>query len=411
MKQNSTQILELLESQPIKDNFGNLISSYPEHIYNDRTVNESYLQYLEIIDILKVNIENGFLDKISFNKRNQIYIYLQNINSQITNVNQTILNVDTLFDYIISLGLQLNLVGKRDFTKEYRNLAELKEEINKTILELKERNSFIEEFDNNFTKVSDSSTVMNTLLENAKNYLSSIEEMKVKSNEGLTSVDSTKSNISEIEKEIETKKLNISTFSENVSDYKKRIEDLESTAKEIIAKEPTINSLILQAEKALNLKSAEGISGAFSSQYAKERNLKWWIVGAVCFIILAIGLTVWIIGGWHIKEPNSISSIVGRIVAVGISITGATFCANQYTKQSNIAEDYAYKAVLSKSIIAFTEEIKKRDETKVASYLEKVLSEIHQDPLRKHNNKEEENNSNLLKDITEKILDKIPSSN
>ena len=56
------------------------------------------------------------------------------------------------------------------------------------------------------------------------------------------------------------------------------------------------------------------------------------------------------------------------------------------------------------------EEIKKRDETKVASYLEKVLSEIHQDPLRKRNNKEEENDSNLLKEITEKILDKIPSS-
>lgn len=410
MKQNSTQILELLNKQELKDNFGNLISQYPDHTYNDRTINEAYQQFLEIIDILRVNIENGFFEKISFNKRNQILSYLQSIESQISNVNQTILNVDTLFDYLISLGLQLNLIGKRDFTKEYKNLAELKEELNKIISELEGRKSNIEEFDKNFQNVSDNSTEVNKLLENAKNHLLEIEELKVKSSDGLTAVDTSKVNVNEIEKEVETKKLNISTFSENVDEYKRRIDDLEKTAKEIISKESAINNLISQAEKALNLKSAEGISAAFSMQYGKERNLKWWIIGSVCFIILAIALTIWIIGGWHIKEPNSISSIVGRIVAVGISITGATFCAKQYTKQSNIAEDYAYKAVLSKSIIAFTEEIKKRDDSKVASYLEKVLSEIHQDPLRKRDVKEDEHDSSgIIKDITEKFLDKIPS--
>ncbi|UOU99855.1 hypothetical protein MUU74_07855 [Chryseobacterium daecheongense] len=96
---------------------------------------------------------------------------------------------------------------------------------------------------------------------------------------------------------------------------------------------------------------------------------------------------------------------------MGISITGATFCAKQYTKQSNIAEDYAYKAVLSKSIIAFTEEIKKRDDKKVAEYLEKVLSEIHQDPLRKREIKEDDNDStSFLKSTIDKVLDKIPSN-
>lgn len=410
MKQNSTQILEQIDKQSIKDNFGNLIAQYPEHIFNDRTVNESYQQYLESIDILRVNIENGFFEKISFSKRNQILSYLQSIESQISNVNQTINNVDGLFDYIISLGLQLNLIGKRDFTKEYKNLTELQDELNNIILELQGRKSTIEEFDNNVEKVSNDTSEINKLLETAKSNLLDIEDLKIKSNDGLNIVDSTKLSISEIEKEVETKKLSITTFSENVDDYKKRIEDLEKTAKEIIAKETTINNLISQAEKALNLKSAEGISAAFSTQYSKERNLHWWIVGSVCFIILAMCLTVWIIGGWHIKEPNSISSIVGRIVAVGISITGATFCAKQYTKQSNIAEDYAYKAVLSKSIIAFTEEIKKRDDSKVASYLEKVLSEIHQDPLRKRDVKEDDTDSSgLLKDLADKFLDKIPS--
>jgi len=410
MKQNSTQILEFLDKQAIKDNFENLIAQYPEHTFNDRSINETFQQFLEINDILRVNIENGFFEKISFSKRNQILSYLQSIESQTSNVNQTINNVDALFDYVISLGLQLNLIGRRDFTNEYKNLAKLKEELNKIILEVEERKTYFDQFDNDVKKVSKNTSEINLLLENAKSHLSAIEDLNLKSSDGLAALEVTKLNVNEIEKEAETKKLNITTFSENIDDYKKRIEGLEKTAKEIISKESTINNLISQAEKALNLKSAEGISAAFSTQYAKERNLNRWIFGAVCFVILAIALTIWIIGGWYIKEPNSISSIVGRIVAVAISITGATFCAKQYTKQSNIAEDYAYKAVLSKSIIAFTEEIKKRDDSKVASYLEKVLNEIHQDPLRKRDIKEDQNDTGgILKDLTEKFLDKIPS--
>lgn len=97
MKQNSTQILEFLDKQTIKDNFGNLVSQNPDHTYSDRTISESFQQFLEINDILRVNVENGAFEKISFNKRNQILSYLQSIESQISNVNQTIVNVDTLF--------------------------------------------------------------------------------------------------------------------------------------------------------------------------------------------------------------------------------------------------------------------------------------------------------------------------
>ncbi len=164
----------------------------------------------------------------------------------------------------------------------------------------------------------------------------------------------------------------------------------------------------------MNLKTTEGISAAFSAQYhnaSKSRRFWPWVVGAVFCILIAIGLTIWIVAGWGVIDPYSIGSISGRIVSVGIAVTGATFCAKQYTKQKNISEDYAYKAVLAKSIVAFTEEIRKRDETKVAEYLGKVLSEIHQDPLRKRSNDEVVSNFDKAFDLIGRVKEKIPGIN
>ena len=65
---------------------------------------------------------------------------------------------------------------------------------------------------------------------------------------------------------------------------------------------------------------------------------------------------------------------------IPLTLTGAMFCARQYVKQKNLIEDYAYKTVLTKSIVAFSEEFKGK--AQYSQYIETVLREIHQDPLR-----------------------------
>ena len=41
-----------------------------------------------------------------------------------------------------------------------------------------------------------------------------------------------------------------------------------------------------------------------------------------------------------------------------------------------------YKLALARSMVAFSEELREKDPDKYREYLTKVLSEIHQDPLR-----------------------------
>ena len=128
------------------------------------------------------------------------------------------------------------------------------------------------------------------------------------------------------------------------------------------------------------------------------------------FLLLSLAATIWILTGYGIDKPDEIASILGRIVAVGITIAGATFCASQYQKQTSIAEDYAYKAVLSKSILAFSDEIKKRNDTQVTEYLTKVLTEIHKDPQRSRSTKNNFANKFNINSLLEKLIDKILSS-
>ena len=59
-------------------------------------------------------------------------------------------------------------------------------------------------------------------------------------------------------------------------------------------------------------------------------------------------------------------------------------------KQKNLAEDYAYKSVLTKSIVAFSEELREKDSEGYSQYISTVLKEIHQDPLRKRSKEKDE---------------------
>src|SRR5690606_28599867 len=105
-----------------------------------------------------------------------------------------------------------------------------------------------------------------------------------------------------------------------------------------------------------NYKTAEGLSASFDAQYtdAKDnRKLNRWIIGAAISlgVTLALGLFVLmtIQDEWFI--------VLGRILLLPIPISAAIFCSQQYVKQKNIIEDYAYKTTIAKSIVGFSEQL------------------------------------------------------
>lgn len=418
MKQTTQNILKWLNSSTIQEQIDQFKQTNSSYTLNETTIIEAIELYDLSKDVLLKAIENNILDEqISFTKRQQIHNTLKSLVTQLSQIAQPqfkynaahpnaaafaqaiFTGIMNLSDIVDNAKLQERLKGFGNYAVELKELSKIK----KSYLTL------VKDIEKARELYSKSETVyndLNTLSENLSAKLKDLETEKVKTDKISSDTKLVFDNISKSEQDIENKKVRITAFHANIEEHQKTITELQLKAQEIIDKEETINNLINQAEKALNLKSAEGISAAFSSYLTssnEKKNLRNWMIGASLFILAALALTVWIVSGKWIEHPDAISSIIGRVVAVAISITGATFCAKQYVKQKNILEDYAYKSVLSKSIIAFTEEIKKRDSTKVADYLTQVLGEIHQDPLRQREKQEEKENGVNTPDLVDRL--------
>lgn len=111
-----------------------------------------------------------------------------------------------------------------------------------------------------------------------------------------------------------------------------------------------------------------------------------WVFGAMLFLFSSAALGVWL----TVDHDISTSLIIGRISLLPILIGGSIFCASQYVKQKKIAEDYAYKTVLTKSLVGFSEQLssdeKKGEEHTI--YIKTVLAQLLVDPQRKQNHGE-----------------------
>lgn len=149
--------------------------------------------------------------------------------------------------------------------------------------------------------------------------------------------------------------------------------------------------LIEDAKKALSYTTSVGLSASFDAQckdlIGKNGFKLWsWLIAAVIAVGGVIGIGIWLATGITDSSNANGSSIwiqiVSKLSMIPLLVTAAIFCANQYNKQKNLLEDYSYKLALSKSLVAFSEELRDKDQDKYKEYLSMVLREILQDPLR-----------------------------
>lgn len=188
--------------------------------------------------------------------------------------------------------------------------------------------------------------------------------------------------IKDFNRKISDREVQLENQGEATVQYQKRLEEFETEHQQHISE---VKKLIESAKRALEYKTAEGLSAAFTEQYNKADN-GWskfgWILGSVVSVTAAVVIGIQITTG----QELGVETVVGRVSLLPILIGAAWFSAGQYVKQKNIAEDYAYKAVLAKSIVGFSEQLSTEDDDgkNRSYYIEQVLDQIHQDPLRKH---------------------------
>lgn len=365
--------------------------------------------------------ENKFIKLSNYSERKQIADNLINILSYLE-------SPTNLYSYIEDLKIILRTYNIRNFSENLIQFEEEIDEIKKLRIELEEVLSESNELEEKITEKSDeivklydeAEEKLDDIQKKFKDIKDELESVSRKTkdaqslNEELEEIketaDSHLTDITDFRTKSESNQKLIDNFATKIQDRDKRLTELEQ---KIIENDKALSkyeeerkallkeaeALIESAKTALNYKTAEGLSASFSEQY-KNSNGFWasagWILGAFFCLLITLALGIWFLQ--NISEDNKWYFIVGRFLLLPMPIIGAIFCANQYTKQKNITEDYAYKTVIAKSIVGFSEQLKKNstDNSEYITYIAKALEEIHKDPLRAR-----EHNSSKVK------LDKI----
>jgi len=374
-----------------------------------------------------VNSHNVFIKMSTYSERETILSYLESLNTYIENNNHT--NIAIQLDLLKVFLRCYNLRSDKDRYIEFSNEID---NLRKKSIQLEDELQIVK------NNVSLTNSIYSEIIKQKELFLEQLNELdlnkedfSIKIQSFIDEFDSFKllakkvvENEAIINEKLENVKTSEILFDEFIAKINKRENQLIAQKEQTDKYNETLikfsNDQALKLEEAQNLiknalialqySTAEGISAAFQNQYNlanKSENKKYWIWGSIAFMLITLALGIWIVGGWGIHNGDKVYSLIGRLTMIPFTLLGALFCANQYIKQKNLIEDYAYKSVLSKSIVAFSEELRNKDPERYAEYISTVLKEIHQDPLRKRGKDKDEASIKDSTGIIEKIIELI----
>lgn len=348
--------------------------------YSDTTFEEFITSLEYVMRILKFLIEshNLFLTITTESERADILNNLSNLISYmprwVTYANDIIIYTDRLKTIIRQYdGLVLT-------RKEY--VSEFKDEL----LELQKQAVVIKEIFNHIKEDVDKK-------EELANKMQDLQDKYGDLSSYVNDIQNTTQNASEILEDMQWKKDDFDDFFDKIDIRKKELDDQQAKTNDFVqqlsefkkqqdTKMEEAEKLINNAKKALHYKTTEWISAAIQAQYddAKQNTLGWWLFVAIIFLLLGIGF-----GICTLFQELTIFGFIWRFAIITLLVGAAIFSAQQYVRQKNIIEDYAYKLVLVKSIIWFSEELLKIEDKTNSGYqiyITRTLNELLQDPLR-----------------------------
>ncbi|MEN5021000.1 hypothetical protein [Pantoea agglomerans] len=218
---------------------------------------------------------------------------------------------------------------------------------------------------------------------------------------------------------------NLSSYDESSILLKDKIEGLEGTADKLDTnimalddyltnRKGVIDTTLHKVSEVLGSVTDVSLGGHFKEQYDKSKEGSiYWALAAGAFLLGAIILclvAVFSSSNNGVGNNLELHYIISRILISPLFLVGAWFCANQYVKQKNIIEDYAYKKVLSLSLLSIKSEIEKTGEVNTTEFIRAVQSEIMKSPLDSLDRKHISNEVKLLKGIQNQAVKNIMSS-
>jgi hypothetical protein len=432
----STEFETIQEIKSLRNNIREKIQNLKEYSNENYGSEQEYTHkgIIGEVEALLIDLstlttaKNKFIQISSYNERKNIVYHLITIRDNIENPRIFIEQFEALKRILRSFGVRNFSERQLEFDEECQNVLKLKiqfedelKEIRKikakVIAEEKKVQQNAENFERNSTTIRgeienvlsqkarliNEASTLQSVLESSKVILSNIEKQETLVNNSTTNVITNKKLVDSFASKVLEKDNRLTELEQEIIEQNEKVKNYENERSKILKE---ANELIESAKQALNYNTAEGISASFKTRFdeaSKTKRYGWWVFGSIVSISVAISLGIWV--------ANSVADtklILGRISLIPLPIIGAIFCAKQYTKQKNLIEDYAYKMVIAKAIVGFSEQLKKNgsgDNSEYVHYIKTSLEEIHKDPLRKR--EREKNTKDLSLDSIIDMAEKL----
>lgn len=396
--------------QYLKDNYATSLDTGQWGSESEYTPNGLVGGIQNIITDLKCLVENPdyFIRLSTYDDRSSIHKYLSQIASYVKSPSPSsiVSPLDSLKRLLRPYNLRTDKKRMIVFQQKIDELTRKAEQITQTLEEIQNKESSINqisiEVSEQANAVSERKDLIETLLQQSEKTKEQLDNLKEELEEVAEEIRTSQTASSEAKTKTIACRDEVEAFVEEINEHEKRIEKQNAqfeAFKETLDKNTTeqgkyLNealSLIEQSKLALSYTTSVGLSASFDTQCENLRGRRgyklWgWLIASAASIIGVICIGVWLINGNHQATNGDVTSmwmqIIGKISMIPLLVTATVFCANQYSKQKNLLEDYSYKLALARSMVAFSEELREKDPEKYREYLAKVLSEIHQDPLR-----------------------------
>jgi hypothetical protein len=387
----------------------------------------TYQDYIDITNFIIIQLRFLMKSHLIFSQittiddRSNIYSNLSALSSYYLSVDQGYQYVNVIIKLLQPLSFYVLSRGKftDDLMVEIGEMLEKKNQLAGEILEfekLKEQNEKInqdfeskvaeieEKYNNSNSKIEEIEETyagLSEKLENAKTESEEITDIltEAKSNKGV--IDGFIQQVSSREEQLVNQETKTKNYEYRLKEFQK---DTESRITEA-------DRLISEAKELLKLNGAINIGQFFENQH--KESTKWWsfIIWLVFSFLFLCGA---VIIGWLLlsAESQDLPTVIARISLLPILLTGSYFTANQYVKQKNIAEDYAYKKVLAQSMIGFSDSLLKTENKnkEYSQFVTKVFEQMLQDPLRSRKEKSfelDQKSENFLETLIVKIVSEI----
>lgn len=364
----------------------------------------------DIITDLTYLVENPatFIRLSTFEERLGIHQYLSFLPEETNYYNPSA--IASQLDYLKKVLRPYNLLTDKnrmiayqqkidELTQQAEHLTQILEEAREQEKNINEIYSLVSEKAEEITNKEDA---IATSLKKSKAIEEQLDMLKENLETVAKEINSLNSTSSSLKDETKTYRDDVKEFAEEISEHQKQIEKQNAqfeVFKETLDKNTTEQQLYLenalklieQSKLALNYTTSVGLGASFDAQCERLTG-KWgyklwgWLVASVVSILGIIAIGIWLITTQHSQGNGDYSliwiQIFGKLSMIPLLVTATIFCANQYTKQKGLLEEYSYKLRLAQSMVAFSEELREKDSEKYKEYLSSVLKEILKDPLR-----------------------------